>query len=131
VILRVSIRAGLGIGVALALSMPALAASPTAFSEQDRADINCLVAVSVMIGKAAQNGSSSTDQAYLGSVLTYFVGKLNGRHPTLRMVEILTPDLFKKQTSELPSETRRCGLEATRMGEDLQAAGKKLTATGI
>ncbi len=128
---RTSIRVGLGIGVALAFATPALAVAPTAFSEQDQADINCLVAVSVLIGKAAQNGTSSTDQAYLGSVLTYFVGKLNGRHPTLRMVELLTPDLFKKRAPELSAETQRCGLEATRMGEDLQAAGKKLTATGI
>lgn len=128
---RICIRVGLGLGVAWAFALPALAVSPTAFSEQDQADISCLVAVSVMIGKATQNGSSATDRAYLGSVLTYFVGKLTGRHPTFRTVELLTPDLFEKLTPKLPVETQRCGSEATRMGEDLQAAGKKLTAAGV
>lgn len=127
--MRAPIYAGLGIGMALALAMPA-AATPPDFSEQDWADIKCLVAMSVVVGRASGNDASSIDKASLGSVLTYFVGKLKGRHPALSMVDVMTPELYEKLAPELPAEMQRCGTEATGVGEDLQAAGKKLIAAG-
>lgn len=108
--------------------MPALADLPAAFSEEDKADINCLVAISVVIGTASKTDISASDKANLGSIMIYFVGKLKGRHPALSMTEVMTADRYEKLTPQLPAEMQRCAAESTQIGEDLQAAGKKLIA---
>ncbi len=124
---------GLGVaaGIALLFSSAASAAPPAGFSEQDRADTNCIAAVSIAIGSELPGQSLSAEaKSGMATVLTYFVGKLKGRYATLKMADVVTPELYAQISPKLAEEMKRCGAEAIAMGEDLQDAGRILTAVG-
>jgi hypothetical protein len=101
------------------------ASAVPAMTAQDQADANCLIAISFAASQAAE-----TEQEGLGSILTYFAGKLKGRHPGIGMTEVMTPDLVRSVMPNLKSELLRCSQEAIELGEDLKAAGTALTEAG-
>ena len=103
----------LAIAVAASLSLSALAAEPFGFSDQDRADVNCLAASSIALGNAAANGAPDSAEAVgITTVLTYFLGKLKGRHADLRVADVLTPAVYQALTPILVTEAQRCGANA-------------------
>ncbi|WP_428630426.1 hypothetical protein [Sphingopyxis sp.] len=62
------------------------------------------------------------------TVLTYFLGKLKGRHADLHVADVLTPTVYRALTPILATEAQRCGAEATIISGELEQAGKLLTA---
>jgi len=119
----------LAIAAAASLSLSALAAEPFGFSDQDRADVNCLAASSIALGNAAANGAPDSAEAVgITTVLTYFLGKLKGRHADLRVADVLTPAVYQALTPILVTEAQRCGAEAIMIGGELEQAGKLLSA---
>lgn len=118
---------GLAAAALAGLAVPAEAA-PRAFTAQDRADTVCLIAISAILGSASAPGAQLEPgvKEGLSAVLTYFVGKLKGRHPDLTMTELLAPDYVLSLESEIASSSQRCSQEAIEMGTDLQEAGRIL-----
>ena len=97
-------------------------AAPPGFTARDRDDAICMVVFGSVLG-AMPDGE---DKEGLSSVLTYFIGKLKGRHPALAMTELLAPDYVLSLHGEIASSAKRCAEEAVAMGLDLQEAGRIL-----
>src|ERR1700761_4413819 len=100
-------------------SAPATATSPTTLPDQ--ADAQCFVVVAALIGK----DPSKAEQLQGG--LTYFVGKIVGRHPAADL-EALVRAAMPVVTKLGASEFTRCGGELEQMGGRLQTLGKALQA---
>ncbi|MBJ7439979.1 MAG: hypothetical protein JHD35_13250 [Sphingopyxis sp.] len=119
----------LAITAAVVLALPAAAAEPFGFSDQDRADVNCLAASSIALGNSISSGApDSAETVGITTVLTYFLGKLKGRHADLRVADVLTPAVLQALSPILATEAQRCGAEAILISGELEQAGKLLTA---
>ncbi len=106
-----------------------MAAEPFGFSDQDRADVNCLAASSIALGNSVSSGAPDSAEAVgITTVLTYFLGKLKGRHADLRVADVLTPAVLQALGPILATEAQRCGAEAIKIGGELEQAGNILTA---
>jgi hypothetical protein len=104
------------------------AAQPVVLDAQDQADATCLAAISIVTGQVAE--SEPEQKEGLVSVLTYYVGKLKGRHPDMHMTEVLTPDFVHSVMTNLSNNMERCSKEALELGKDLDETGNALTAAG-
>ena len=95
------------------LATPALTTTP------DQADAQCFIVVASMIGQDQSKAEK------LGSGLTYFTGKIVGRHPDAdleALVRAAAPVVAKLGASEFT----RCGGELQRAGARLQSLGAAL-----
>jgi hypothetical protein len=98
-------------------STPAAAAAPAGTTDQ--ADAQCFIVVASMIGQDQSKAEK------LGSGLTYFTGKIVGRHPDVdleALVRAAAPVVIKLGASEFT----RCGGELERAGARLQTLGAAL-----
>lgn len=102
----------------------AFAKAPEGFSQRDRDDVTCLVIVSAMLAEMnADPDSSEEGKSGLGNVITYFLGKVVGRHSVDRIGEILRPDFVRTLPVDSVTETQRCAGEAAKMGQEFSKAG--------
>lgn len=114
------------VAAAIALGSAGAASSATPeLSAEDRADANCLAAISIVAPNVKEE-----DQAGLASILTYFLGKLKGRHPEIKLADVMTPDLLEAVADNIQAEAMRCSQEGAEMGNDLKATGDALTKAG-
>lgn len=106
-----------------ASAQSALAAN---WSAQDVADGECIAFFAMELGNQPE------DQADPGlmAILSYFVGKVEGRHPGMNLTDLLTPDLIMRVDAEKDSIATRCSGEALTMGENMMRAGEALQALG-
>lgn len=98
-----------------------LASTPAAApaSTPDQADAQCFIVVASTIGQDESKAQK------LGSGLTYFTGKIIGRHPDAdleALVRAAAPVVAKLGASEFT----RCGGELQRAGARLQSLGTAL-----
>lgn len=93
---------------------------------EDHADILCVLATSYVLGVQSDQSIADEEKQGLASVMTYFIGKLRGRHPALKMTELLAPDYVQSLQGEIAAAAERCSEEAVDMGNDLQKAGRIL-----
>lgn len=113
-----------------ALSMPigiASAKTPAGFTEQDKADVTCMVAFAAIMDKMSSDpDTSQEDLSGMSSVITYFLGKVTGRHASTPISTILDPDFVISLSLDSEEEIKRCSVEAEKMGNDLAKAGEVL-----
>lgn len=102
-------------------------AQPDDFGADDKADALCVIAFSAMLGTTSDDELSADDRQGVTSVITYFIGKLKGRHPNLQMTELLSPAYVQSLRDEMVPAVQRCSHEAMQLGTDLEAVGNILT----
>ena len=109
------------IGVMLTLS-----ALPTYAQDADTvADVRCLV-----VGlKMMQLSDASMQKAGYISFM-YYVGRLDGRTPSLDIEQSIIKELDHMTAPEFSAEAVRCGGGLTKKGEQLQRIGKDLADHG-
>ena len=100
--------------IAFLTAMMLAAATPTA--TPDQADAQCFIVVASMIGQDQSKAEK------LGSGLTYFTGKIIGRHPDV--------DLEALVRAAAPVVAKLGASEFTRCGGELQQAGARLQSLG-
>lgn len=123
---RRALAASLALAATIAGAAPGWAAPPAGFTPQDKADTVCMLVVGSIIA-TLDDGATADEREGLTSVLTYFIGKLKGRHPELKMTDILAPAYVATLEGDLAPAMQRCSEEAIRMGDDLNAAGDALS----
>lgn len=113
--------------LAVAASMLALAsparAMPTGFMAQDEADALCAIVMSYSLGERSDQDITADERQGLASIILYFVGKIKGRHPTLKISELLAPAYVESKEEQLAAAAPRCLQEALEVGSDLVTAG--------
>jgi hypothetical protein len=102
--------------VAVTLAAVAVAGAAQA-EEASRADVRCVVAFSALL-------KNPTYKDAAGAGLFYFVGRLDGREPSLDLSAAMTREIATMQTADYASEAQRCGAELKARNEALKAAGE-------
>jgi len=109
----------------LSMLWTVLALAPLQVSAQDAdtiADVRC-VAVGVRSAEKPDSRLKST-----GTLLVlYYIGRLNGRNPTLDIEKMLSEQIAKMTDADYAAETSRCskdltqtGAQITKLGDDMQ-----------
>lgn len=115
-----------------ALSMPvglASAKTPAGFTAKDKADVTCMVAFAAIMERMSSDPDTAPeDLSGMSSVITYFLGKVKGRHDGVAISTILDPAFVTSLPLEDEAEIQRCSQEAAKMGDDLGKAGAVLEA---
>ncbi|MBW8305053.1 MAG: hypothetical protein K0M78_14250 [Brevundimonas sp.] len=124
--------------LATALSTAALfcaapaAAQDAPLAPADRADLQCIALIAVMVGLAVERGdnpeSPSAELAGLSSGMMFYLGRLEGRSPGTDWLEELGRYLEKAEFEELDAVAPRCSKELTERGAALVAFGDKAPA---
>jgi hypothetical protein len=105
--------------------LPAYAQAPQAETIDD---VRC-VAVGMSMG-----GSGNSTQQSAGMMLAlYYIGRIDGREPTLDIEVSMTKELLKMTSADFSREASRCGghltekgKEITKMGEDMMELARKM-----
>lgn len=106
-----------------------LAAQQAPLNPAVEADIACVASLS-----AASTALPKEEQMSIAPLVTYYVGRIDGRSPGLDLEKALIRQLEGKSEAELnsfvQSNAQRCGNEMIALGSRLQALGKSLTERG-
>lgn len=109
----------LGITLLTTLSTSAYAQPPS----ETIADIQCLV-----VGARL---SASPGQKLVGSMMAiYFLGRIDGRSPTVDLQALLKIEAGKLTGSEFGSAASRCGAELSARGAEINRIGRTLEQLG-
>jgi hypothetical protein len=108
--------------VAALVAVSAQPAAAADWSAQDIADGEC-------IGFFAMELGAQTDEnpdPGLVAIVSYFVGKVEGRNPGMDLTQLLTADLLLRLETDKTKIGERCSAEALQMGESMMRAGEAL-----
>ena len=114
--------------------VPLMLASATASPvPADVADVRCVAIFSTLVGDGIPEVKLSADQKNgLGTMVMYYVGKLEGRGNRVDIEQALQRELAPEDALErlIREDLPRCGKEAEAQGNALTQMGKNLEATG-
>ena len=96
------------------------------YTAQDITDTKCIAAYSFVLGNMSGEASEAETNGVV-SLLTYFVGKLKGRHPGMKLSAVLTPEFVNELEPVMEQELDRCGVEVEEMSADLDTASEILS----
>jgi hypothetical protein len=116
---------------ALIAAMAAATQTPAPAVEY-RDDLNCMLAMAIVLGAQEETPESKDNQDGLIGLVMYYVGKIEAKAPNIDYIaEIKTtladPDYMTKR---FPVDANRCADEAGSKGEKLQKIGDALTSFG-
>jgi hypothetical protein len=97
-----------------AMAVAGLAGAAQADEWATGADVRCVVAFTALV-----NNPTYRDAAASG--IFYYVGRLEGRDPTLDLAKALRQVRGAMQTSQYGSEAQRCGAELKAKNDELKA----------
>lgn len=105
-----------------------LAAPQAPLDPAVEADIACVASLSAAIPQIPKE-----EQPAIAALVTYYVGRIDGRSPGLDLKSALTRQFAGKTQAEfnkfVQSNGERCGNEMIALGARLQALGKSLPDT--
>jgi hypothetical protein len=108
------------IGIAILAAALLAPAAAQANSEDDmQADIRCVLAM-----YATSRNPQYAQGA--GVALLYYVGRIEGRDPTLDLAGAMKKEALRMTASDYSFNARRCGDEVKAKGEALKATGQSL-----
>lgn len=103
------------------------AKTPADFTAQDRADVTCLIAFAAVMERMSSAPNADAEAlSGMSSVITYFLGKVSGRHTGSEITTILEPSFVLTLPIDDEAEIKRCSEEAIKMGQELAKAGEIL-----
>jgi hypothetical protein len=111
-------------GLSVLLAAAAIASLPVRAQDSDNvADVRC-----VAVGIRAAELPNSTQKSTGTLLVLYYLGRLDGRNPTLDLEKLLTEQIAKMTHADYATESRRCGqglstkgAQITHLGEDLRS----------
>jgi hypothetical protein len=113
------------LGVVLAVAL-AICGKVHAQSADTIADVHC-----VIVGARLASSADANERSRGAMLLIYYLGRLDGRSPTLDLEHLVLSEAAHVTPAELQSETRRCsealaskGQQITRIGNDLTRLGR-------
>ena len=109
--------------LALALTVSVCAAPAHSLSPDLTVDIRCFVAAINLM----QATPDSTARSAAFSSALYYLGRLDGRNPTLNLEELIVAESQKMTQSDIRSELQRCGKALSARGTVVTVIGQKLT----
>jgi len=89
------------------------------------ADVRCLI---VMLRLQASSNETAKSSSLLGSM--YYLGKLDGRAPSLDLEAALIEQFGKMQAADTKNEAVRCGNEMSTRGQAFEKIGEDLSKKG-
>jgi hypothetical protein len=108
------------------LGMSALLTATPAMADPTADDLNCFV-----VSLQAMQSQDVTVRASGWAGQLYFLGKLNGRTPTLDLENRVLAEVPKMIGATLQAETKRCGAEMTARGRFEAAMGQDMMGQDI
>ncbi|MGZ3376866.1 MAG: hypothetical protein ACXU8S_09730 [Phenylobacterium sp.] len=108
---------------AAALAAWAAASSARATDDPGASDVHCLAVASLLASNADPKIQSAGVMASL-----YFLGKLDGRTPTLDLETRLKDELTHYNPQDLQADAVRCGAELAVRGKAVSDIGARLKA---
>jgi hypothetical protein len=102
-----------------------VAMSTQALADDTTADIRCVAAVLALSGKA-----DAATKSTLAMSAIYYIGKLDGRVPSLDLEDALVKELSTMTAAEIGSEAVRCGKDLSVRGQQIKAMGDHMVARG-
>ncbi len=109
--------------LALFASAPAAGAVATA---QDKADAQCLAALSIALGVTEDKDAT----AALTAGTLYFLGRLDGRPASVALVDLLQAEAEALEGKDMEPLLTRCGEIIKSRGDAMKAAGEELERRG-
>jgi hypothetical protein len=112
------------------LAAAAAAAQPTLASDPD---LRCMAAYLVVAGQAGEDKTmSAEDKGGIQSIVMYFFGKLDARHPGADLETAIQHVVqAPSYARELKPDVERCSAEAEARGNYLQSFGDEKPATPV
>ena len=116
---------------ALIAAMAAAAQNPAPAADY-RDDLDCMLAISIVLGAQEDTPDAKENRDGLVGLVMYYVGKIDAKAPDIDYIaEIKTtltdPDYMEKRFQK---DAERCALEAGSKGEKLQQIGNALSSFG-
>lgn len=110
----------------------AVAAQTPAPAADYRADLDCMLAMSIVLGAQEDTAEAKDNQDGLIGLVMYYVGKIEARAPNIDYIAeikktLATPDYMEKR---FPKDAERCAQEAGSKGDKLQQIGNALVSLG-
>lgn len=98
----------------------------TSWAEADDRDLACILALSMTTSQIAE--SQNVPVEVVQATASYFVGKIKGRHPDVKLANIVTPEYVEALNIDWSATLVRCGTELQEVGVDMTATGQALIA---
>lgn len=116
---------------ALIAAMAAAAQTPAPEADY-RADMDCLLAMTIVLGAYEDKTESKENEEGLIGLVMYYVGKIEAKAPGVDYVTEITkimgdPDYMEKRFA---NDAERCGEEAAGKGAKLEQMGNALATFG-
>jgi hypothetical protein len=92
---------------------------------ENTADIRC-----VIVGAQLASSSDPAQRSNAGLLLSYYIGRLDGRAPGLNLEALIADELGRLTPGDLQRETRRCSNTLTAKGKEIARIGESLTRLG-
>ncbi len=108
--------------LALLASAPAAGAAGAAATAQDKADAQCLAALSIALGVTEDKDAN----AALAAGTLYFLGRLDGRPASVELVDLLQAEAEALEGKDMAPLLTRCGELIKSRGDAMTAAGEEL-----
>jgi hypothetical protein len=114
-------RNGSTAAVAIAVSSALVAAIPAAAQSDDATDLRCFVVASVLMNSSDRNQRAA---GVIGSL--YFMGRLDGRSPSLDWNKRLTAEMAAMSGSDISTVSAACGAIMAAQGRRMGEMGKEV-----
>lgn len=111
--------------LAFAAFLAAMSAQSSAQDAQTIADIRCVV-----IGMRMGGTGNAAQQSAGGVLALYYIGRLDGRVPSLNIEDLIVQQITKMTKADYDSEGKRCGAVLKEKGQQLTQIGKDLVERG-
>jgi hypothetical protein len=107
--------------VAIAVSSALTAVVPATAQSDDATDLRCFAVASVLMNSSDRNQRAA---GLIGSL--YFMGRLDGRSPTLDWNKRLTAEMAAMSGSDLTAASAACGAIMAAQGRRMGEMGKEV-----
>lgn len=92
---------------------------------ETKADIQCLI-----VGARLSDSSSPGEKLSGGMLMTYFLGRIDGRTPHANIESLIVKELRAMSSADLAGAARRCRAEFSKRGVEFTSIGNALARGG-
>lgn len=113
----------LAVAILMFARIPVVRANPALI--ETKADIQCLI-----VGARLAASSSPEEKLSGGMLMTYFLGRIDGRTPHANIENLIAKELGVMSSADLAGAVRRCGAEFSKRGVEFTRIGNALARGG-